>query len=135
ALNVDAVLEGRIQRSGETVRVTVQLVKVADGSPVWAATFEEKATDNFSLQNSISQEVVHELAANLSGEDRTRLAKRQTENSDAYQAYAKGRYLWNIRSPRGIRKAIEYFEEATRLDPDYALAYAGLADCYVLMGP
>ena len=134
-LGVDAVLEGRVQRSAERVRVTAQLVSMKDGMPLWADTFDEKFTDIFSLQDSISQQIVQTLALNLTGEEQRLLTRRYTENIDAYEAYVKGRFWWNKRYDEGFRKAVDYFDQAIALDPDYALPYAGLADCYAIMSP
>ena len=134
-LGVDAVLEGRIQRSGERVRVTAQLVSVKEGVPLWADTFDARFTDKFAMQDSISQQLVQTLALNLSGDERKQLTRRYTENTDAYEAYIRGRFWWNKRYDEGFRKAIDYFNQAIALDPNYALAYAGLADCYAILSP
>jgi TolB-like protein len=130
-LGVEAVLEGHIQKSGDRVRVTVQLVRVNDGSPVWAGKFEEKLTNIFRVQDSICEPIAEELSLKLTGEERERLTRRDTENPEAYQAYMKGRLLWNKRYGKALRMAIDHFNQAIELDANYALAYAGLADCYV----
>lgn len=129
-LGVDSVLDGRVQRDGGRIRVTVQLLRTADGAPLWAGQFDENFTDVFAVQDSISDQVTRVLAPRLSGEERERLQKHYTENADAYQAYLKGRYFWNKRTAEGFKKGIEYFRQAIAQDPDYALAHAGLADCY-----
>ena len=134
-LGVEAVLEGTVQRAGERLRLTVQLVRTADGAPLWAEKFDAKFTDVFAVQDSISEQVAEALTLKLSGEERGLLAKRYTENVAAHEAYLKGRYFWNKRTREGDRKAAEYFEQAIRLDPSYALAYAGLADCYQILPP
>ena len=134
-LVVDAVLEGRVQRSGERVRVTAQLVGMKDGTPLWADTFDVRFTDIFSLQDSISKQIVQTLALNLTGEEQRQLTRRYTENIDAYEAYIRGRFWWNKRNDEGFRKGIDYFDQAIALDPGYALPYAGLADCYAIMSP
>jgi DNA-binding winged helix-turn-helix (wHTH) protein/TolB-like protein len=134
-LGVDAVLEGQIQRSGEQVRVTAQLVSMKEGVPLWAETFDVRFTDIFAMQDSISQQLVETLALNLSGEERKQLTRRYTENTDAYEAYIRGRFWWNKRYDEGFRKAIDYFNQAIAIDPNYALAYAGLADCYAILSP
>jgi len=134
-LGVDAVLDGRIQKSGERVRVTVQLVRVSDGKTIWAAKIEEGLTDLFALQDSISEHVARGLSPQLNSQERERLTKRYTENPEAYQAYMTGRWWWNKRSAEGFRKAINYFNRAVALDSNYSMAYAGLADCYALLSP
>ena len=130
---VDALLDGKVQRAGERVRVTVQLVRASDGAPLWADTFDEKFTDIFAVQDAISARAVEALSVRLSGEERSLLAKRYTESAEAYQLYLRGRYHWNRRTADGINKAVEYFSQAIRSDPAYALAYAGLADSYSLL--
>lgn len=129
-LNVSFVLDGRIQRAGDRVRVTVQLVRVADGAPFWAAKFDESFTDIFSVEDSVSGQVAEALIPRLTGAEREVLNKRETENASAYQAYLKGRYLWNMFTDEALHKALEQFQEAIRLDPDYALAHVGVADYY-----
>jgi TolB-like protein/DNA-binding winged helix-turn-helix (wHTH) protein/Tfp pilus assembly protein PilF len=133
-LGVDSVIEGSIQRSGERIRLTVRLVNVRDGRPLWAGKFDEEFKDIFKVQDSISEKVAAALTLKLNGEDKSLLTKRYTENAEAYKLYLKGRYHWNKRSPEGTKKGIECFEQATVLDPNYALAYAGLADSYSVLG-
>src|SRR6185503_11644882 len=116
-LKVEAVLEGNIQRSGDRIRLTVRLVSIRDGKPLWADKFDEEIKDVFKVQDSISEKVAAALALRLSGEDKKLLMKRYTDNAEAYQHYLKGRYYWNKRSPEAIKKGIEYFEQATALDP------------------
>jgi len=128
---VDAVLEGSIQRLGAKVRVTVRLLNVQDGSPLWAYKCDEYCTDIFALEDAISERVAGALALELTSEERKLLTKRYTENVEAYQLYLKGRYFLNKRTAEGIRKGIEYFKEALALDQNDALAYSGLADCYL----
>ncbi len=129
-LGVDAVLDGSMQRAGDRIRATVRLVRVADGVSLWAGTFDEKLEDIFTVQDSISEQVTRSLALRLSNDDERRLAKRYTENTEAYQLYLKGRYFWNRRTEESTRKSIDYFEQAVSLDRNYALAYSGLADAY-----
>ncbi|MDX6695821.1 MAG: eukaryotic-like serine/threonine-protein kinase [Blastocatellia bacterium] len=133
-LGVDVILDGRVQRAGERVRVTVQLVSVQDGAPLWAEKFDEKWTDIFTVQDSISAQVTQALMLQLSGAERRRLAKHETESADAYQAYLRGRYYWNQFTEEGFQRAIASFMEAIRIDPEYALAYAGLGDLYNWLG-
>ena len=127
---VDAVLDGGIQKSGDKVRVTVRLLSVADGATLWASQFDQKFTDIFAVQEAISERVAVALALELTSEERTLLTKRHTENTEAYQLYLKGRYFVNKRTSEGVRKASEYFEQAIELDPNDALTYLALADCY-----
>lgn len=134
ALRVEAVLAGTIRRSAERVRVTVQLVSVSSETPLWAEKFDEMFTDIFGVEDSISEQVALALTLRLTGEERRLLARRYTEISDAYELYLKGRYHWNKRSAEGLERSIDCFREAIALDPGYALAYAGLADSYTLMG-
>lgn len=133
-LRVEAVLDGRIQRAGERIRVSMQLVRVSDGATLWGGTFDEKLTDLFALQDSISQQVAQALLPRLSSEERHQLATRYTDDLDAYTLYLKGRFHWNKYTEDGFRKAIEYFEQAIEKDPSYALAYAGVADSYLVLG-
>ena len=131
-LQVDSLLEGTVQRSGERVRVSVQLIRVRDGTPLWTGIFQEKFTDIFAVQDSISEQVAKALALKLTSHERRRMQKRDTENVEAYEAYLKGRFFWNKRTADGFKKAVDHFNHAIELDPLYALAYAGLADCYNL---
>ncbi|HEX8000579.1 MAG TPA: winged helix-turn-helix domain-containing protein [Pyrinomonadaceae bacterium] len=133
-LNVDSVLEGSIQRAGDRVRVTVQLVSVRESRPLWAHSFDEQLTDIFSVQDSISAQVAQALTLKLTGEEQRLLAKRYTESVEAYQAYLRGRYFWNKRNEESLNKSIVYFNEAITRDPAYALAYAGVADAHSVIG-
>lgn len=132
-LGVDAVLEGTIQKAGDRLRVRVQLVRVSDGLPLWSETFDERFTDVLAIQDSISEQVANQIVGKLSDEAKTQLAKRDTQNMEAYQDYVRGRYFWNKRTEEGYRKGIEYFQRAVNSDPAYALSYAGLADCYLFL--
>lgn len=129
-LKVEFVLEGNIYCSGDRVRLTAQLISVDNEAPVWADKFDQRLTNIFDVEDSISEQVAQALMLNLSGRDRTRLTKRYTENFEAYQFYLKGRYHWAKRLSEGTRIASEQFCAAIDLDPNYTLAYAGLADCY-----
>jgi DNA-binding winged helix-turn-helix (wHTH) protein/tetratricopeptide (TPR) repeat protein len=132
-LNVDYVLDGQLQKDGERIRVTVQLTDVREKKLLWSEKFDESFTDIFAVEDSISERVARSLALKLTSEERRRLSRRPTENPAAFHAYLKGRYYWNKRTEEAYRKSLEYFESAIELDPDYALAYAGLADCYNLL--
>ena len=133
-LSVDAVLEGSVQRAAERIRVSVQLISVEHASPIWGDRFDEKFTDIFSLEDSISQRIADALSATLTRVEQRRLTKRYTEDPVAYESYLKGRFHWNRRTEGDLKKAIAHFERATERDPNYALAYSGLADCYTLLG-
>jgi DNA-binding winged helix-turn-helix (wHTH) protein/TolB-like protein/Tfp pilus assembly protein PilF len=126
-LEVDLVLEGRVQQSGDRIRVTVQLISTRDGSTTWSDKFDGRFQDLLAAQDSISNRVVHALQLNLSIEEKRQLVTRHSESSEAYQTYMMGRYYWSRRTPEGHLKARRYFEQAIALDPGYALAYAGLA--------
>lgn len=133
-LGVDSVLDGRVQKSGERIRVTVQLVRALDGAPLWGDTFDVMYTDIFTVEDRISEQVARSLMPTLTGEQRQQLSKHYTEDTAAFQSYIKGRYYWNKRTADDIRKAVSYFEDAIIEDPSYALAYAGLADAYSTLG-
>lgn len=133
-LRVELVLEGTIQKLNDRLRVTVQLVSINEAAPIWADQFDEKLADIFEIEDRISEQLAAALTLKLSTAESGTLRKRYTEDSAAYQSYLKGRYFWNQRSPDGVNKAIECFEKAINRDPGYALAYAGLADCYNIAG-
>ncbi len=131
-LGVHAVLTGRVVRVNDDLVIETELVDVDTQTRLWGERYSRKLSDIIALQDDISREISEKLRLKLSGEERKQLAKRYTENSEAYQLYWKGRYYWNKRRPEDIREAIRYFQQAIELDPAYALAYTGLADCYVL---
>lgn len=133
-LSVDAVVEGTVMRVGNRVRITAELVQVSTDQHLWADTYESPIGDVLALQNRVSSAIVDEIRINLTKEDKERLARKPAVGPEAYEDYLKGRYYWNKRSSEGFARAIGYFEEATRKDPQYALAYAGLADCYGIIG-
>jgi len=130
-LGADSVLDGTIQHAGERIRVTVQLLRTRDGASLWTGQFDQNLTDVFAVQDSISEQVARALTLKLSGEEREQLRKHYTDDAEAYQAYLKGRYFWNKRTVEGYNKGVEYFQQSINRDPNYALAYAGLADCYM----
>ena len=132
-LQVESVMEGSIQRVGDRVRVTIQLIRVEDGSVIWADKFEELSTNVLSLQDSISAQVVRTLALRLGNEEQALLAKQYTVNAEAQKLYLQGRFLWNQRTPDSLLKSINFFEQAKEKDTNYALAYIGLADSYQLL--
>ena len=129
-LNVETVLDGKIQRGGGRVRVSVQLVKTADGAILWAENFDEADADLFKIQDSISARVAD--AFRLKNPDE-QTASRRTEDFEAYKLYLRGRYAWNKRTTEGLRQSVRFFEQAIDRDPTFALAFAGLADAYVLL--
>jgi DNA-binding winged helix-turn-helix (wHTH) protein/TolB-like protein/Tfp pilus assembly protein PilF len=130
-LGVDGVLVSSIRRSGDRVRVTVQLVNVANGAPMWAQKFDEDLTDIFKMQDHVSEQVAAALVPRLTGDETKLLSKHYTENSEAHQLYMIGRYHWTKADKEGWNKAIGYFNRSIEKDPNYALAYTGLADTYV----
>ncbi len=129
-LKVESVLEGSIQRSGERIRVTVQLVDISDSAPLWAEKFDEKFTDIFAVQDSISEKVAAALTLKLTNEERRLLTKRYTENTEAYRLYLQGLHYKNKGTKDAALRAIDYYNRAIEIDPRYALAYTGLADSY-----
>jgi DNA-binding winged helix-turn-helix (wHTH) protein len=132
-LAVDVILNGTIQRSGDRIRVGVHVISGHDGAMRWAGHFDEKLTDLFAFEDSIADQVTRALTLTLTEEERRRLSRRNTENTHAYHAFLKGRFFWNKRTEEGLRKGIAQFDEAIGHDPEYALAYAGLADSYNLL--
>jgi DNA-binding winged helix-turn-helix (wHTH) protein/tetratricopeptide (TPR) repeat protein len=132
-LKVDAVLSGRIQKAGDRIRVTVQLVETAEGSTAWADGVDAKAAEIFDLEDAIAERLAAALTLRLSAGDRARLTRQGTRNADAYRAYLRGRYLWNKLTGLWLERAREAFEEAIGRDPDFALAHAGLADALTLL--
>lgn len=131
---VDAVLEGRIQRDGGRVRVTVQLIRVRDGVQLWGDTFDRKFTDVFALEDALADMAAQSIRLKLTGEESRRFTKRSTELPDAYEAFMKGRYFWNKRTPEALKKGLGYFHQAISLDPGFAEAYVGVADSYATLG-
>ena len=132
ALQVDAILSGTIQRSGDQVRASVQLVHVASSRTIWSEKFGYTFTDIFDIQDAISDSVVRSLALNLTTDEQKQLRKHYTTNPSAYDSYLMGLYFWNKRSKDGLEKAIDYFGQAVARDPSFALAYALMSDCYYL---
>ena len=129
-LGVDALLTGRVQQHGDTLTIQVDLVSTADGSQLWGERYNRKLADIFSVQEEIARQITDRMRFHLTGEEQKRVTKRYTDNIEAYQLYLKGRYHTERRGQEGVKKAIEYFNQAIAKDPNYALAYAGLADAY-----
>jgi adenylate cyclase len=132
-LGVAHILEGSVQKSNDQVRVNVQLINAQTDAHLWAETFDRKLTDIFAVESEIAKSVAENLNARLNGRAEEELAARPTENPEAHELYLKGRYLWNRRNTASLRKAGDYFQQAIDLDPNYALAYAGLADVHSLL--
>jgi serine/threonine-protein kinase len=129
-LKVQAVLTGRMVHRGESLSIIVEFIDVRNNSHIWGERYDRRLSDIFAVQEEIVRQISERLRLRLSGEDKRRLAKHYTDNTEAYQLYLKGRYYWNKRSADGTRKGIEYFQQAIDVDPKYALAYAGLADSF-----
>ena len=132
-LNVNTVLRGSIQVIGDRIRITPQLINVENGSYLWSNSYDRKFEDVFAIQDEIAQEIVRALKIKLLGEKEASLVKNYTENPQAYSLYLQGRHLWNKRTAEDLKKAIDYFNQAVALDPKYALAFVGLADCYLML--
>lgn len=133
-LDVSVLITGRVMMHGEVLNVRIEMVNVADNSQIYGEQYRRKLTDIFLIQEEIATEIAEKLKVKLSGSEKKKLAKRQTKNSEAYQLYLKGRFYWNKRSQEAIKKAISFFNQALDEDPLCANAYAGLADCYALLG-
>jgi serine/threonine-protein kinase len=133
-LDVSTVLEGSVRKAGNRVRITCQLINVADGYHLWSQTFDREMEDIFKIQDEISQAVVDALKIKLVASQKESLVRRYPENLEAYNLYLKGRYFWNKRYEVGLQKGMEYFQQAIEKDPTYALAYAGIADSYNVLG-
>src|SRR5437899_2333871 len=132
-LGVAHILEGSVQKSGEAVRVNVQLINALTDAHLWADTYDRKLTDIFAVESEIAKTIAETLQARLSGSEKSSIAKRPTVNPEAYELYLKGRFFWNKRTGDDLRKSIEYLKQAIAKDPRYALAYAALADSYGLL--
>ena len=133
-LGVDAVLDGTVQQQGESVRVTAQLIRLTDGKTVWSAKYDERQSNIFALQDSISEQLAASLIPEISASTKQSLAVKGTASADAYQAYLMGVHFWTMRTKENLTKAIEYLEQAVEKDPNYAQAHAILADAYFLSG-
>jgi len=132
-LNVESVLEGSVQKAGNRLRITAQLISVSDGYHLWAERFERNMEDIFAVQDEISMAVVDKLKIKLLEGEKEKLTKRHTQNKEAYQLYLKGRYHWNRRSPKDMIQAVDCFQRAMDKDPSYALPYAGIADVFNML--
>jgi tetratricopeptide (TPR) repeat protein len=123
-----------MQKAGDRIRFSVNLIRVSDGVPMWAGTFDDRVTNVFAVQDEISQEVAQALVSKLTGTEQQQITKHYTDNIEAYQLYQKGRVYWWKFSPEGVNKSIEYFNQAIAIDPNYALAYAGVSFSYSVQG-
>jgi serine/threonine-protein kinase len=132
-LNVEAVVEGSVLQSGNRVRIIAQLIDAEADRNLWSDEYERDLQDVLTLQNDVAQAIAREINIKLKPLEQAHLATRRTVNPEAYQLYLKGRYYWNKRTEDGVKKATDYFKQALEQDPSYALAYAGLADCYVIL--
>jgi TolB-like protein/DNA-binding winged helix-turn-helix (wHTH) protein/Tfp pilus assembly protein PilF len=133
-LSVQYVLEGSVRRTPDRLRITAQLIAVADQSHLWAQVYDRNPQDVLTVEDDVALAVANEIQVQLSPHQQTDLARGRTVNPEAYEAYLKGRYFWNKRTPDGLKRSADYFQVAIAKDPNYALAYAGLADAYVLLG-
>src|SRR5205807_9859077 len=132
-LGVTNILEGSVQKANDEVRVNVQLLNALTDSHLWADSFDRKLTDVFAVESEIAKTVADTLRAKLSGREAATLTARPTENSAAHELYLKGRFFWNKRNNTDLQKALSYFQEAAKEDPNYALAWSGIADVDVLL--
>ncbi|MFQ5641986.1 MAG: protein kinase, partial [bacterium] len=133
-LNVNHVLEGSVRKAGNRLRITAQLINVEDGYHLWSEKYDREMEDVFAIQDDIARTIVSTLKIKLVGEQEAPLVKRHTDNLEAYNLYLKGRYFWNKRHEGGMQQAMEYFNQALEKDPAHALAYSGLADCFIILG-
>lgn len=131
-LHVDAVITGRVLQYGDMLVISAELMHVASGTQLWGEQYNRQFADILVLQSEISSEISMKLRQRLTHEEQRRVTRHYTENTEAYQLYLKGRFYWNKRSGPGIRRSIEYFQQAIAKDPNYALAYTGLADSYIV---
>ncbi len=132
-LNVRAVFMGRLLQRGDDLVIKAELVDATDGALLWAEQYQRKSGDIFELEADSARQISEHLKVKLTSEQQEGLARRYTGNPEAYQLYLRGRYFWNQRSLPGMKKGIEYFVQAVKRDPSYALAYAGMADCYLML--
>ena len=132
-LNVGVVLEGSVRHSGNRIRISSQLIDVKEDNHLWAETYDRELKDVFAIQSDVAKHIAAAMRTELSPTERERIERIYTENTDAYQLYLKGRFYWNKRTVPDLQKAIIYFNQAIEKDSNYALAYAGLADSYILL--
>jgi TolB-like protein/DNA-binding winged helix-turn-helix (wHTH) protein/Tfp pilus assembly protein PilF len=133
-LNVDAVVEGTVLRSGDQVRITAQLIEASTDKHLWSRSYEGELRDTLALQNRVASAIADQIRINLTPQEQAALKNVKAVNPEAYQSYLKGRYFWNKRTADGLKAALAYFKQAIEEDPNYAKAYSGLADTYALLG-
>ena len=133
-LNVDAVVEGTVLRSGEQVRITAQLIQAPADKHLWAQSYEGDLHDTLALQKKVASAIAEQIRIELTPKEQAVLKNAKVVNPEAYEAYLKGRYFWNKRTADGLKRAVDYFDQAIEKDPNYAQAYAGLTDSYALLG-
>jgi TolB-like protein/Tfp pilus assembly protein PilF len=133
-LNVDAVVEGTVLRSGDQVRITAQLIQASDDKHLWAESYEGNVRDTLALQNRVARAIAEQIRINLNPQEQAALKNVKVVNPEAYESYLKGRYFWNKRTANALKVALAYFNQAIEEDPKYAQAYSGLADTYALLG-
>jgi len=133
-LGVDLILEGSALRAGDRVRITAQLIEAKSDRHLWAESYERDVSDILSLQSEVARTIAREVEVKLTPQEETRLAARRAVDPEAFTLYLKGRYFWNRRNPADLQKGLQYFQKAVEKDPQYAQAYAGLADSYSLLG-
>jgi TolB-like protein/Tfp pilus assembly protein PilF len=131
-LGVLNILEGSVQKAGDQVRVNVQLINALTNAHLWAEIYDRKLTDIFAVESDIAKTIADTLQAKLTGSEKDAMSKKPTANPEAYELYLKGRFFWNKRTSLDLPKSVDYYNQAIAKDPNYALAYSGLADCYVL---
>jgi tetratricopeptide (TPR) repeat protein len=133
-LNVDAVVEGTVLRSGDQVRITAQLIEAATDKHLWSQSYEGELQDTLALQNRVASAIADQIRINLTPQEQAALKNLKVVNPEAYESYLKGRYFWNKRTADGLKVALAYFKQTIEEDPRYAQAYSGLADTYALLG-
>ena len=133
-LHVKAVLVGKVGQHGDTLSISVEMIDGRDNHQIWGRQYSRPLSGIFAIQEEISKEISDNLRLTLTGDAEARVAKRFTESTEAYELYLKGRYYWNKRMPQDLMRSLEYFKQAINADPQYALAYAGLADAYNVLG-
>jgi TolB-like protein/DNA-binding winged helix-turn-helix (wHTH) protein/Tfp pilus assembly protein PilF len=133
-LNVDAVVEGTILRSGDQVRITAQLIEASTDKHLWSHSYEGELRDSLALQNRVASAIADQIRINLTPQEQAALKNLKVVNPEAYESYLKGRYFWNKRTAESLKVALAYFKQAIEEDPKYAQAYSGLADTYALLG-
>ena len=133
-LDVDAVVEGTVLRSGDQVRIAAQLIEASSDKHLWSQSYEGEMRDTLALQNRVARAIADQIRINLNSQEQAALKNVRVVNPEAYESYLKGRYFWNKRTADGLKAALTYFNEAIDEDPKYAPSYSGLADTYALLG-